>query len=175
MVVDTTPLMARDVSGFYGTLGTGTPIPNPNATAPGSRWGSSSWTDSAGNLWMLRGQGFDSTGGQDTALLNDIWEFLPGLPDAGGAGTFTGTWVWQGGSNIGNQSGVYGTLGAAAAANIPGGRWASGTATDPAGNVWLFGGQGYDAQARKAVKRPLGVQSRVKAMGMDGTASFECR
>jgi N-acetylneuraminic acid mutarotase len=163
-VVDTNVLQAQNVPGVYGTLGTGTPIPNSKPTAPGSRWGSSSWTDSAGNLWMFGGQGYDSTMGQDTVLLNDIWEFMPGGPDINGAGTFTGTWVWQGGFDTGNHSGSYGTQGTAATGcststttgcNLPGGRWAAATATDPAGNVWLFGGQGYDASGNVGLLNDL--------------------
>jgi len=142
-VVDTAPLRAEDIHGNYATLGTAT------GGFPGSRWGGSTWTDAGGNLWMFGGQGFDSTLSQNSALLNDIWEFVPGALDShpGGdiAGTFTGQWIWQGGSSIGNQSGVYGTQGVAAAGNIPGGRWAAATVTDPTGNVWLFGGQGYDS------------------------------
>src|SRR5207248_92581 len=65
--------------------------------------------------------------------------------DPNGAGTFTGQWIWQGGSHIGNAKGVYGTLGIASASNIPGGRWAAATYTDTTGNVWLFGGQGVDS------------------------------
>jgi N-acetylneuraminic acid mutarotase len=145
-VVDIAPLQQPDVSGVYGTLGAAT------GGAPGSRWGGSTWTDAAGNLWMFGGQGFDSTASQNPALLNDIWEFVPGALDshANGdiAGTFTGQWIWQGGSNIGNQSGVYGTQSVAAAGNIPGGRWAAATVTDPTGNVWLFGGQGYDSAGK---------------------------
>src|SRR5205823_2236833 len=142
-VVDPTQLKDRDSNGNYGTLGAAT------GGAPGSRWGGSTWTDAGGNLWMFGGQGFDSSLSQNSALLNDIWEWVPGGPDfhAGGwiAGTFTGQWIWQGGSNLGNQKGTHGTQGTAAVANIPGGRWAAATATDPTGNVWLFGGQGYDS------------------------------
>jgi len=98
-----TPLQRQDVPGSYATLGTA------SGGAPGSRWGGSTWTDTAGNLWMFGGQGFDKTGSQNSALLNDIWEWVPGaLDNTGGfiAGTFTGQWIWQGGSDTGNQSGV---------------------------------------------------------------------
>jgi hypothetical protein len=73
-----------------------------------------------------------------------MWKWAPGAPDVNGAGTFTGTWTLQGGTSTGNQPGVYGTQGVAAAGNLPGGRWAAATAADKFGNVWLFGGQGYD-------------------------------
>ena len=65
-------------------------------------------------------------------------------------------WNWAGGSSTfwnsaeGNcfanyycgQPGVYGTLGAAAAGNLPGGREEGATWTDSKGNLWLFGGYG---------------------------------
>jgi N-acetylneuraminic acid mutarotase len=154
-LVDPTPLQSQDVSGAYGTLGAATA-----GAAPGSRWGGSTWTDAAGNLWMFGGQGFDSSPSQDSALLNDIWEWVPGALDShfagqGIAGTFTGQWIWQGGSSTGNQSGTYGTQGAAAAGNIPGGRWAAASATDPSGNVWVFGGQGYDSAGKVGLLNDL--------------------
>jgi len=40
---------------------------------------------------------------------------------------------------------VYGTLGVAAAANIPGTREQMALWTAGNGNVWLFGGEGYNA------------------------------
>jgi len=162
-LVDPRPLAAQNVPGVYGTLGTGSAT-----TAPGSRWGGSTWTDSGGNLWMFGGQGYDSSTSQNNALLNDIWEWVPGGYDTHTngdiAGTFTGQWVWQGGFSIGNQSGIYGTQGVAAAGCatgtttgcvIPGGRWAAATATDPAGNVWLFGGQGYDSAGKVGLLNDL--------------------
>ena len=138
---DVGPLEATNVSGGYGTLG------NSSGGAPGSRWGSTTWTDPAtGHLWMFGGQGYSSTG-LDFTLLNDIWEWIPGNPpspfplgNAVNAGTFTGQWIWQGGSNLGNQPGTY-----ASSSAIPGGRWAAASQTDSLGNVWLFGGQGVDS------------------------------
>jgi hypothetical protein len=165
-VVNFNQLKQQDVAGSYGTLGTGSAI-----TAPGSRWGGSTWTDASGNLWMFGGQGFDSTPFQDSVLLNDIWEWVPAGLDSHGvpptdfiAGTFTGQWVWQGGFDIGNQSGIYGAQGVAAGGcststttgcNLPGGRWAAATATDPTGNVWLFGGQGYDSAGKVGLLNDL--------------------
>ncbi|HTW78720.1 MAG TPA: kelch repeat-containing protein [Terracidiphilus sp.] len=59
-------------------------------------------------------------------------------------------WTWMGGSSsipwpARGQSGVYGTLGTPAAGNIPGSRSSAATWTDTSGNLWLFGGDGYDA------------------------------
>jgi len=53
------------------------------------------------------------------------------------------------GSNIvganGGQPGVYGSLGVASASNIPGGRVGAISWTDSSGDLWLFGGNGYDS------------------------------
>ena len=43
------------------------------------------------------------------------------------------------------QPGIYGTLGIAAASNAPGARFSDVTWIDGSGNLWLFGGIGYDS------------------------------
>jgi Galactose oxidase, central domain len=53
-------------------------------------------------------------------------------------------WTWVGGSSTG-QTGVYGTRGIAAAGNIPGERGQAASWIDSSGNLWLFGGVGYDS------------------------------
>jgi hypothetical protein len=115
--------------GTYGTIGT------PAAdNVPGGRYRAVSWTDTAGNFWLFSGSGEDSVGSDAGAgLLNDLWKYSGGQ------------WTWMGGSNVAGQSGVYGTLGVAAAGNIPGARAAATSWTDSAGNFWLFGGVGYDS------------------------------
>ena len=128
--------------GVYGTLGT------PSAqSAPGSREGASSWTDNKGNLWLFGGYGLDENG--SWVVLNDLWEFSPA----------SGEWTWMSGSSvIGNscafngwgcaQQSDYGTLGTPAPGNTPGSRDAAVTWTDQQGNLWLFGGLGYDVMAQ---------------------------
>jgi len=144
--VNTAPLQNQNSSGCYVVVAN-TPC---TSVFPGARWGSSTWTDAAGNLWMFGGQGYDS-GTEDFSLLNDIWEWVTVGFDGYGAGTVTGQWVWQGGSSVGSSTtyngapAQYGTQGTPSTTNIPGGRWASATFTDTAGNVWLFGGQGVDS------------------------------
>jgi N-acetylneuraminic acid mutarotase len=119
-------------SGVYGTLGT-----LAAGNVPGGRISASNWTDSRGNLWLFGGYGADAIG--DRGYLSDLWEFNPPTND----------WAWMGGSSTigsnGGQSGVYGALGTPAAGNIPGGRDAASSWTDSSGNLWLFGGYGYDA------------------------------
>lgn len=117
-------------SGVYGTLGT------PSvANIPGAREFGATWSDSSGNLWLFGGQGMVAGGGN---YLNDLWQFSPS----------TNEWTWVGGSDTlytyGGAPGVYGTLGTAAAGNIPGAREYASSWTDSSGNFWLFGGHGFD-------------------------------
>jgi len=111
--------------GTYGTLG----VPAA-ANVPGAREGAVSWIDGSGNLWLFGGEIFDSAG--NGASLNDLWEFNP----------TSETWTWMSGADTVNQSGVYGTQGVAAAANVPGAREGAVSWTDGSGNFWLFGGWG---------------------------------
>ena len=108
----------------YGVMG----IPAAG-NIPEGRWGASSWTDRSGNFWL-----FGGTVSYGNTNLNDLWEFNP----------TTNLWAWMGGSSSINQPGVYGTLGNAAAGNIPGSRWGVSSWTDNSGNLWLFGGGGFD-------------------------------
>jgi len=113
----------------YGTRGA------PAAgNVPSAREGGASWIDGAGNLWLFGGGGFDSTGHEDLGL-SDLWRYSPS----------TGLWTWVNGPTTGNMVGVYGTLGTAAPANVPGGRTALVSFKDGAGNFWLFGGAGFDS------------------------------
>jgi N-acetylneuraminic acid mutarotase len=115
-----------DEIGAYGIKGT----PDP-ANVPGARWGSTSWVDGAGNLWLFGGNGRDDNG--NWGRLNDLWRY-----DA------NGVWTWMSGSNMAYQRGFYGALGTPDPANVPGARHDSISWIDGAGNLWLFGGSGYD-------------------------------
>jgi N-acetylneuraminic acid mutarotase len=99
---------------------------------PGARTGAVSWIDAAGNLWLFGGQG---NGATNSGYLNDLWEFSPG----------TGNWTWVSGSSARNQAGAYGTEGTPAAGNAPGARTGASSWVDSLGNLWLFGGSGYDS------------------------------
>jgi N-acetylneuraminic acid mutarotase len=120
-------------NGSYGTEGV-----SAAGNAPSSRAGAVSWTDSSGHLWLFGGQG--SGGNGNTGWLNDLWEYYPS----------TNGWAWVGGSstlanNGAGLSGVYGTMGTPAAANTPGSRNSAVSWTNNSGNLWLFGGYGFDA------------------------------
>jgi hypothetical protein len=123
-------------AGVYGTLGT-----PASANIPGGRYSAASWIDASGNFWLFGGSGYDSTGTQGD--LNDLWKYTPSATGD------TGQWTWMGGSStVGlnrGQSGVYGTLGTAAPANDPGGRLGAVGWIDASGNLWFFGGQGFDS------------------------------
>jgi len=114
--------------GTYGTLG----VPS-TGNIPGSDAGASAWTDSAGNLWLF-GSGY-----------NVLWEFNPS----------TNEWAWMGGSDGASQGGVYGTLGAPSTGNIPGARGLTANWTDSNGQLWLFGGQGLDADGKNGMLNDL--------------------
>lgn len=58
--------------------------------------------------------------------------------------TFSQNWVWEKGMNTNNYPGIYGTKGIASTTNNPGARKAPVTWADTSGNLWLFGGFGYD-------------------------------
>jgi N-acetylneuraminic acid mutarotase len=117
-----------DAAGVYGTQGTASA-----SNVPGARYSASSWIDSSGNLWLFGGYGYDSIGA--VGRLNDLWHYSPS----------TGQWTWIGGEDLVNIVGVYGTLGTAAAGNLPGPRQGASSWIDSSGNLWLYGGVGNDS------------------------------
>jgi N-acetylneuraminic acid mutarotase len=117
-----------NATGVYGTLGTASA-----SNVPGARYSATSWIDSSGNLWLFGGYGDDSTGSE--GKLNDLWQYSPS----------TNQWTWISGSSGDNAAAVYGTLGTAAAGSVPGARQAASSWIDSSGNLWLFGGYGYDS------------------------------
>jgi N-acetylneuraminic acid mutarotase len=114
-------------AGAYGNLGSINIGNNP-----GARQGATSWKDAAGNFWMFGGDGYDFIGNQ--GLLCDLWKYDP----------LTNTWIWVKGPNVISQIGVYGTLGVASNTIFPGSRVSASSWVDASGNVYLFGGYGYD-------------------------------
>ncbi|MGD0912099.1 MAG: chitobiase/beta-hexosaminidase C-terminal domain-containing protein, partial [Terracidiphilus sp.] len=59
-------------------------------------------------------------------------------------------WTWRAGSSTisaynGGQPGSYGTLGSPGSGNTPGGRSGALAWADTSGNLWLFGGAGFDS------------------------------
>jgi len=112
----------------YGTRG------SPAAgNVPGARDGAVGWKDATGNFWLFGGYG--PVAGGATGDLNDLWEYS----------TVTGLWTYISGSEGLNAQGVYGTPGILAPGNVPGARDDSTAWADSSGNLWLFGGSGYDS------------------------------
>jgi N-acetylneuraminic acid mutarotase len=111
------------------------------ANIPGPRFSGVSWTDSSGNFWLFGGD----APAVDFAnqFLNDLWKYNGGQ------------WTWMSGSSTAGQPGIYGTLGTAASTNVPGARVDSTGCADASGDLWLFGGAGYDSQGTDAFLNDL--------------------
>lgn len=118
--------------GIYGTLGIAA-----NTNVPGARFGATAWTDTAGNIWLFGGQGYDSAGTQ--GWLNDLWEYS----------TSTHRWTWISGSSLANPPGVYGTIGVAAGTNYPGGRLSPVGWIDLNNRLWVAGGTGFNSSSQQ--------------------------
>ena len=121
-------------SDAIGTLpAAGTPRKFAAGNTPGGRQNPASWTDLSGNFWLFGGAGLDDS--YNFGYFDDLWKYDPAA----------GEWAQMSGSSsltgaLESRTGVFGTLGVAGAANVPGGRaWGIGW-TDTSGNLWLFGG-----------------------------------
>jgi hypothetical protein len=129
-----------NTTGAAGTVGlTG----GTAGTFPGSRWGASGWVDQGGNFWLFGGWGLDSTATNGNGALNDFWVYVPNAT----AGQ-PGTWTWIKGTNTGSDNGVYGVLTRPYLTYYvwtPGGRSNATHWIDNQGQLWLFGGEGYDS------------------------------
>ncbi|WP_416864109.1 MAG: MBG domain-containing protein [Imperialibacter sp.] len=113
----------------YGEKNVGSPL-----NWPGFRAGSVTWTDQDGNMFLFGGYGFDLRG--NVGQLNDLW-------------VWDGeSWTWRSGSNLRQQAGNYGTLGVADDSNTPGARSYSEVWVTSDGEIWLFGGNGYDSEGK---------------------------
>lgn len=102
--------------GNYGTQGT----PSTN-NVPSGRFGSACWWDSNGNFWLFGGVGFSAQLGPGEFFLNDLWEYSPSA----------NTWTW--------------VSGARPTPGMPVGRAGASYWNDGKGNLWIFGGYGFDA------------------------------
>jgi len=134
---------APNQPGVYGTQG----VPS-TGNVPGARVKPSSWTDSSGNFWLFGGYGVESA----QADHNDLWRYG------------NGEWTWMGGSNLTEQSGLYGTRGTPAPGNVPGARYLAASWTDASGNFWLFGGLGLDSSGTRGDLNDLWKYNPATAM-----------
>ncbi len=109
-------------TGIYGMRGVTSITNNPGARSECA----TGWTDNSGDLWLF--------GGEYGALFNDLWRY--NIP--------TNTWTWMKGDTA-SQLGNWGTIGVEDSTNTPSGRWCYARWKDNTGNLWFFGGQGFDA------------------------------
>jgi hypothetical protein len=93
--------------------------------------------------------------------LNDLWRYSDG------------EWTWMSGNNIVEQSGVYGILGIPSPANTPGARFWPSSWTDASGNLWLFGGFGYDSAGGFGLLNDLWKYSGGQWIWMAGSNMIE--
>ena len=100
------------------------------ANTPGGRFEPAGAADSSGRLWLFGGVASNPIDN----LLSDLWSY----------DTATQEWTWVGGSSGYDMPGSYGTEGVASPGNAPTPRSGAALWTDPAGNVWLFGGGGQE-------------------------------
>ncbi len=130
--------------GVYGTQGVFAAANNPGALMMANVW-----IDRSGNAWLFGGWGSDADG--LNGLPNNLWELRPS----------TNEWAWMGGnSTFGSANpwyipSLYGTLATPAPGNTPGSRWQAASWTDSNGNLWLFGGQGYDSKGNSGYLNEL--------------------
>jgi len=61
-------LQSTDNFGIYGTQGIAS-----SSVMPGSRYGSATWVDAQGNLWLYGGKGYAASGGDGN--LSDLWMY----------------------------------------------------------------------------------------------------
>ena len=118
---------AVGTAGVYGTLGVAAA-----SNLPGARASAVTWLVN-GTLWLFGGNGNDGSG--KAGALNDLWT----------RDSTSGQWTWVGGSSTQGAMGVYGTAESASATNAPGARASAVGWADASGNLWLFGGKGFDS------------------------------
>jgi hypothetical protein len=112
-------------TGSYGTMGIASPLNRPC----GRGWGTPSWSDNNGNLWLY--------GGDNNSA--DLWKY----------NINTNEWTWMQGTPWNfwwNPTQTnYGTFQVPSSTNTPGTREETAASwTDANGNLWLFGGNSWD-------------------------------
>jgi hypothetical protein len=116
-----------NATGAYGTQGVAAPDNSPRG-----RTFAAGWMDASGNSWLYGGEGYDSAG--TYGWLSDLWEYSPSSANGPGSAVQTPrkhrgstapkAWLRQ---LISPANGAF-----------------AATWTDASGNIWLFGGNGFD-------------------------------
>ncbi len=97
-----------------------------NSNTPGGTHGCISWTDNKGNFWLFGG-------GTTTDLFGDLWRY----------DHQNNRWAWISGTNTRNPKPQFTNRGVPDPDATPGARTLSAAWADAAGDLWLFGGNGY--------------------------------
>ena len=118
--------------GNYGNMGN-----SAASNIPPARSGSVTWKDRNGNFWLFGGLSAKQFSRPSYAYgyisFNDLWKW-----DGS-------NWTWVSGSKYNTQKGYYGIQGISDPSNKPGARSPAASWFDKTGNLWLFGGYGYDS------------------------------
>ncbi|MEQ9021866.1 MAG: kelch repeat-containing protein, partial [Pseudomonadales bacterium] len=110
-----------DDIGTYGDIQIG------SKPFPGARHGGLTWTDPAGDFWMLGGAFFGSSRG----MLTDLWKYEPEKDE----------WNYiRGSTEMILNNGVYGARGIGNPSNEPRSRWHGSSWLGDDGRLWFFGG-----------------------------------
>jgi Kelch motif len=118
-----------DSAGSFGTLNVFSAT-----NIPAARTGGSSWTDQSGNLWLFGGITGSSLATATSSTVNDLWRYSIAM----------GQWTWVGGEQMAGGLGTHAAIGVASPSNQPSARSSAATWVDAMGNLWMYGGQGYD-------------------------------
>lgn len=120
---------------------------SPGATnIPANRAFATTWVDNNGVFWLFGGQG---TNGTTVSSYNDLWSYNPKTSQG---------WTWvSGATTAANAIGTYGTIGIPSTSNTPGARVSAQSWADNQGNLYLFGGDGYDSAGNYGALNDLWV------------------
>jgi len=141
-----------NVTNVGGTYGSKT-VPS-NLNVPGARYGAVTWTDNSGNLWLFGGNGVAAG---IESYLNDLWEW-------------NGTkWAWMNGSNDTDAIGIYNPTDGVL---VPGARIGAVGWKDSSGNLWLFGGYGFDSLSTDDPGPLNDLWEYIPSPGKTGTWTF---
>jgi N-acetylneuraminic acid mutarotase len=118
-----------DSAGSFGTLNVFSA-----SNIPAARTAGSSFTDPSGNLWLFGGITGSSLGTATSATMNDLWRYSIAMRQ----------WTWVGGQQMAGGQGTHAASGVASPSNQPSARSSAATWVDAMGNLWMYGGEGYD-------------------------------
>lgn len=119
-----------DISGHYGIKGVA-----GSGGYPGARYGSATWFDQKGVLWLYGGYGWD---GASTGVLADLWNY----------DTYSGQWTWVSGDTLIDQPQVFGPKGDAGHSYRPGSRYLSASWMYGNDKLYVFGGYGQQGNSQ---------------------------